>query len=502
MKKILINESPWQTRVAIINADGRLQNIYFWSHAGNHLERCFFKGLISKVLPGIQTAFVEIGQEKSGFLHISEIDRELSGTKITASLDTEETSSKQNRSRTQANISDFLKEQESILVQVSKEPVNTKGAKLTTCFTLPGRFIVLMPNIARIGTSKKIETREERHRLKDLVRKNLPDGMGAIIRTCSENRTEKEIKQDINFLLKSWNEILEKEKTAETGVKIYQDINLAFQVIRDHLDESIESVILDEKTMQKELSAYVKEIAPEYSSKIKTYTGKTPLFERYHIEEQITEALKPKAELRSGGSIVIETTEAMTVVDVNTGRFVGKSNLEDTILKTNLEAAEEVVRQLKIRNIGGLIVIDFIDMASAANRKKLIQKFEKTLKEEDKFQSVVLQISEFGLVQMTRKRSGKMLTKQLTDNCRSCKGSGMTPSVRAESYNVLRNIKKHLESGKATGEIIFKLNPDVFDYISGTEYNTLFDFEKTFNCKITLASEKALSIPQFKVESK
>lgn len=502
MKKILINESPWQTRVAIINADGRLQNIYFWSHAGNHLERCFFKGLISKVLPGIQTAFVEIGQEKSGFLHISEIDRELSGTKITASLDTEETSSKQNRSRTQANISDFLKEQESILVQVSKEPVNTKGAKLTTCFTLPGRFIVLMPNIARIGTSKKIETREERHRLKDLVRKNLPDGMGAIIRTCSENRTEKEIKQDINFLLKSWNEILEKEKTAETGVKIYQDINLAFQVIRDHLDESIESVILDEKTMQKELSAYVKEIAPEYSSKIKTYTGKTPLFERYHIEEQITEALKPKAELRSGGSIVIETTEAMTVVDVNTGRFVGKSNLEDTILKTNLEAAEEVVRQLKIRNIGGLIVIDFIDMASAANRKKLIQKFEKTLKEEDKFQSVVLQISEFGLVQMTRKRSGKMLTKQLTDNCRSCKGSGMTPSVRAESYNVLRNIKKHLESGKATGEIIFKLNPDVFDYISGTEYNTLFDFEKTFNCKITLASEKALSIAQFKVESK
>ncbi|MCF7900147.1 ribonuclease E/G, partial [Candidatus Babeliales bacterium] len=230
--------------------------------------------------------------------------------------------------------------------------------------------------------------------------------------------------------------------------------------------------------------------------------GKTPLFERYHVDEQIQEALKPQAELKSGGSIVVETTEAMTVVDVNTGRFVGKSNLEDTILKTNLEAAEEVVRQLKIRNIGGLIVIDFIDMASAANRRTLIQKFEKTLKEQDKFQSVVLQISEFGLVQMTRKRSGKMLYRQLTDACETCKGSGMTASVQAESYNVLRNIKKQLESGNTKEIITLKLNPAVFDYISNTEYNSLFDFEKEYKCKIILESDKALEISQFKIAAK
>jgi ribonuclease G len=501
MKKILINQSPWQTRVAIIDDSNNLQNIYFWSHAGNHLERCFFKGLVTKVLPGIQTAFVEINQEKAGFLHISEIDRELAGTRLTGSLDQDD-DAKPKRSRGPADISKILKEQECVLVQVSKEPMGSKGAKLSTCFTLPGRFIVLMPNIPRIGTSRKIETHEERHRLKDLVKASLPEGMGAIIRTCSENRTERELKQDIAFLLKTWNEIIAAEKKAEAGAKIYQDINLAFQVIRDHLDEEVESVLVDEKASQKELTKYVKEIAPEYSSKIKMYTGKTPLFERYHIEEQIHEAIKPKAELKSGGSIVIETTEAMTVVDVNTGRFVGKNNLEDTILKTNLEAAEEVVRQLKIRNIGGLIVIDFIDMASAANRRKLIQKFEKTLKEQDKFQSVVLQISEFGLVQMTRKRSGKMLQRELTDACKICKGSGLTASVQAESYNVLRNIRKQLESGRTKEAITIKLSPEVFDYISTTEYNTLFNFEKEYSCKVTLESDKTLTIPQFKIETK
>ena len=502
MKKILINQSPWQTRVAIIDEDNKLQNVYFWSHAGNHLERCFFKGLVTKILPGIQTAFVEINQEKAGFLHISEIDRELAGTRITGNLEQDDAQQKPKRSRGPADISKILKEQESVLVQVTKEPIGTKGAKLSTCFTLPGRFIVLMPNIPRIGTSRKIETHEERSRLKTIVRENLPEGMGAIIRTCSENRTERELKQDINFLLKTWNKILKAEKEAEPGAKIYQDINLAFQVIRDHLDEDIESVVLDDKQVQKDLVKYVKEIAPEYSSKIKNYTGKTPLFERYHVEEQIHESLKPQAELKSGGSIVIETTEAMTVVDVNTGRFTGKSNLEDTILKTNLEAAQEVVRQLKIRNIGGLIVIDFIDMASAANRRKLIQTFEKTLKEQDKFQSVVLQISEFGLVQMTRKRSGKTLSRQLTNACKSCKGSGLTPSVQAESYNVLRNIKKQLESGKTTHQITLKLNPEVFEYITHTEYNTLFNFEKTHNCKVTLESDVSLQIPQFKIEAK
>lgn len=501
MKKILINEEPWQTRVAIIE-DGRLQNIYFWSHAGNNIERCFFKGLVTKVLPGIQTAFVEIGQEKSGFLHISEIDRDLAINKMTENLGSLESTSKKEKqnSRQHHDIGKILKENEPILVQVSKEPVNEKGAKLTTCFTLPGRFIVLMPSIPRIGISKKIESREERDRLRDLVMSKLPDGMGAIIRTTMEGRKESEVIQDITFLLNAWDEITKKEKVAAPGEKIYQDVHLAFQVIRDHLDDDIESVIIDDKIRQKELAQYVKEIAPEHSTKIKLYSGKTALFERYNIEEQIKECLHKKVDLPSGGSIVIEETEAMTVVDVNTGRFTGKSNMEDTVLKTNLEAAEEVTRQLKVRNIGGLIVIDFIDMLSNANRQKLSRFFEKTLKQKDKFQSVLLKISEFGLVQMTRKRSGKTLAKQLMDTCKQCSGSGSTASVRAESYKVLRNIKRELENGKVSGSVILRLNPLVFDYISSTEYTTVLDFEKNFNCKITLQSDGSLPVSLFKIQ--
>lgn len=498
MKKILINEEPWQTRVAITD-NNKLQNIYFWSHSGNTIERSFFKGKVTKVLSGIQTAFVDIGQEKSGFLHISEIDRELILNRIDSDLEQEQ-GRKRARDVQPNDIGKILKEDEIILVQVSKEPVNQKGAKLTTCFTLPGRFIVLMPNIPRIGTSKKIETKEERDRLKALVAGLLPEGMGAIIRTCSENVLEEEIRQDVNFLLEEWAKIVADEKTAPVETKIYQDIRLPFQIIRDHLDKDVEEVIVDDAEKQAELASYVKKIAPQYFPRVKVYTGQEPLFERFNIEEQIKESLHSKVDLKSGGSIVIEATEAMTVIDVNTGRYIGKSNLEDTILKTNLEAAQEVVRQLKIRNIGGLIVIDFIDMSIAANRQKLIQTFEKTLKEQDKSQSVVLRISEFGLVQMTRKRTGKTLEKQLLDNCATCHGHGLIPSTKAESYNVLRNIKKQLIAEKPGSKITLKLNPLVFEAISGTEYQTILNFEKEYNCKIILETEKTLSIPHFKIE--
>jgi ribonuclease G len=501
MKKILINEEPWQTRVAIIQ-DEKLQNIYFWSHAGNVIEKSFYQSLVTKVLPGIQTAFVDIGQEKAGFLHISEIDRELAINRMSKSFAGLESGEKKERAPRHApDIAKILKEGELLLVQVSKEPVNEKGAKLTTCFTLPGRFIVLMPSIPRIGISKKIEDRDERTRLKELVGSHLPEGMGAIIRTCSENRADQEIGQDIKFLVRTWNTILEKQKTAQVGEQIHEDIDLSLQMVRDHLDNDVEEVLVDNINLQKKLTQFVKDIAPEFLGKIKIYTGKTPLFEKYDIENQIKESLKSKVDLRSGGSIVIEATEAMTVVDVNTGRFVGRSNMEDTILKTNLEAAEEVTRQLKIRNIGGLIVIDFIDMASGANRQKLFRFFEKNLKEQDKFQSVLLKISEFGLVQMTRKRSGKTLIKELTDTCKTCIGTGVLPSVRAESYALLRHLKEELAQKKVRGDITIKLSPEVFEYISTTEYDTLFDFEKELDGKITLESEKSLPLGSFKIET-
>ncbi len=499
MKKILINDAPWQTRVAITDEQG-LQNIYFWSHASNQLERSFYKGVVTKVLPGIQTAFVDIGEEKAGFMHISEIDRELAINRMSdnfGGLDSTEKTPTEKRQP--ADISKILKEGDSLLVQVTKEPVDQKGAKLTTCFTLPGRFLVLMPSIPRIGISKKIEDRDERNRLRDVVMAQLPEGMGAIIRTCAENRTAQEIAHDVTFLLEIWHSILANEKEAIAPAKIYEDLDLAFQVVRDHLDNDIEEVLCDNPETIKKLVKFVKGIGPEHVHKIKEYVGHTPLFEKYDIEKQIKNCLRKKVDLKSGGSIVIEATEAMTVVDVNTGRFIGKSNMEDTILKTNIEAAQEVTRQLKVRNIGGLIVIDFIDMANYGNRQKLFKFFEKTLKEQDKFQSVLLKISEFGLVQMTRKRSGKTLDRQLTDPCSHCTGTGLTPSVQAESYALLRHLHQELLNKKIKGDIVIKLNPSIFDYIARTEYNTVLNFEKELASKITLESEQSLPIGSFTI---
>lgn len=499
MKKILINDNPWQTRIAITR-DDNLENIYFKTQTRPTLERAYFKGGVSKVLPGIQTAFVNIGQEKAGFLHISEIDRELAikrmGDQLDEleeidSFDDSETVRPQDTSRSSFDISKILKEGETILVQVSKEPVYEKGAKLTTCFTIPGRFLVLMPNIPRIGISKKIEEREERQRLRDIVSKALPEGMGAIIRTSSEQKPEREISQDLHYLVDTWNTILKKYNEAKVSEKIHEDIDLVLQVIRDSLDDDVEIILCDSIDCQNHVYKFIKHIAPEFGSKVKLYEGEQGLFEKYGLEKQIGQALEKKVTLRSGGSLIIETTEAMTVIDVNTGRFIGQSSLEDTLLKTNLDAAEEIVRQLRLRNIGGLIVIDFIDMASNNNRQKLYRFLEKMLKEHDKFQSVVLKVSEFGLVQMTRKRSGKTLMQQMTEACQCCKGLGSVKSAQTEAFTVFRKLNEMLKSKKLRKDnITIAVHPIVFDFITSQEYNAILHIEKVFKCKITVITHE------------
>ena len=495
MKKIIIDKNYWQTRIATTR-DNKLQNIYFYSHAQKSIERIFFKGKVTKVLPGIQTAFVDIGQEKAGFLHISEIDRELAFDRL---IEGKEASKTKRRSQV-LDIGKILKEGEPILVQVSKEPIYEKGAKLTTCFTLPGRFIVLMPNIPRIGVSKKIEDREERARLKELVSKTLPSGMGAIIRTTSENRKQKEITRDIRFLIETWEAINKKFITAETAERLHEDLPMPLRVVRDHLDDDVSQIIVNDKEEQKRIYKFVKHIASEHSQKIKLYQEPPPVFHHFNIEKQIEQALEKKVELRSGGSLIIETTEAMTVIDVNTGKFVGKKTLEDTILKTNLEAAEEIARQLRLRNIGGLIVIDFIDMAVPDHRRQLIRLFEKTLKERDKFQSVVLKVSEFGLVQMTRKRSGKTLIQQLKYDCPHCAGLGHIKSVQTEAYTILRDLKLYLQEKRIKKSIELFLSEQTFDYITSVEYNSILQLEKDFKCQITLIQEKNFSLNQYKIK--
>lgn len=502
MKKIIINSNQWQTRIAI-TLNNLLENVYFSTHTQEILERSFFKGLVTKVLPGIQTAFVEIGQEKAGFLHISEIDREMAIENMSrfAQVEFDETSRKKVRTQ-RPNIAKIIKEGDAILVQVSKEPVYEKGAKLTTCFTLPGRFFVLTPNIPRLGVSKKVEDREERKRLKEIVQAHLPEGMGGIIRTTSEGRSTPEITEDIRYLIKTWSSIQEKFDAAKQQEKIYEDIPLSLQVVRDYLDDDVESVIIDNKQKQQELYKFVKSIAPEHALKIKLYDKTTPIFKTFDIETQIETALEKKVFLKSGGSLVIESTEAMTVVDVNTGKFIGKANLEDTIFKTNLEAAEEIARQLRLRNIGGLIVIDFIDMAIISNRKRLYNFLEKILRERDKFQSVVLKVSEFGLVQMTRKRSGKTLIQQLMQTCPTCNGLGVISAVQTDSFTILRALEAELETLKGAREIGIGVSPLVFNYLSSVEYTAIFSLEKFYKVKITLNSDQQFKNTQYNITKK
>lgn len=504
MKKIIINMAPWETRIAVTRNDS-LENVYFGASTDKVLERSYFKGKIVKVFPGIQTAFVDIGQEKAGFLHISEVDRELAVHKMDGfdQLDVfkEQEESEQERPQARAkDIGSIFKEGEHVLVQVSKEPVGDKGAKLTTCFTLPGRFLVLMPNIGKVCISKKIENREERARLRQVLNKSLPAGMGAIIRTSAEGTDENEITQDINFLLEDWKAILNRYNKVDVATKIYEDMDISLQVIRDHLDDDVDAIITDDLQNQEQIYLYLKSVAPEHRYKVQLHEAQNSLFELFNIDKQIQSALQKKAELKSGGTIIIESTEAMTVIDVNTGRFTGKKNLEATILKTNMEAAQEIARQLRLRNIGGLIVIDFIDMSEQENRQKLVEFFESQLRSFDKFQSVVLSVSAFGLVQMTRKRSGKTLLQKLTSACDTCHGTGKLKSVRTESYDILRKAQMELRQHSSHTKVVFTVHPHVFDFIASIEYNSILVLEKDFDCQITFKSNPSFVINQFKLE--
>lgn len=492
MKKILINREAWQTRVAILSND-KLQDIYYDTGSKEDLERCYFKGKVSKVLPGIQTAFVDIGQSKAGFLHITEIDRALATEKVFEHLqDTDDSKDEFSLKeiKSSIDISKIFTEGSDVLVQVIKEPISEKGAKLTTCFTIPGKFVVLMPNIPQIGVSKKIESRDERNRLKEVLTQYLPKGMGAIVRTTAENRSAADLQKDIAFLVSTWKAILKKYVKASSCEKIYTDLPLSLRAMRDHLDEDVEMVIIDNKEEQESVYKFVKNLTPEFTNKIRFYQGPPSLFDRFDIDQQIEKALQKKVSLKSGGSVIIESTEAMTVIDVNTGKFTGSSNLEETILKTNLEAADEIVTQLRLRNIGGLIVIDFIDMHSGSNRQKLSRFLEKTLKERDKFQSVALKVSEFGIVQMTRKRSGKTLTQQLTNICTHCTGNGFVKSISSNAFSILKKSKEEIIRLNLKGSIILMTAHRVFDYLIQQEYKSILQLEKELGCKIILESNE------------
>ncbi|MGH7830805.1 MAG: Rne/Rng family ribonuclease, partial [Candidatus Binatia bacterium] len=410
---IVINSPPHESRIAIME-DGMLAEFLIERRQERGIAGNIYKGKVARVLPGMQAAFVEIGLDKAAFLHVSDFS---SGPGdvfplLAGSEDEIVFESPKPAPHRRLPIERQLSPGQEILVQAAKDPLGMKGARITSHVSLPGRYMVFMPTTRHIGISRRIEDDKERKRLKEIAQSLPTDAGGFILRTASEGRSKREIQRDLSFLTKLWERIQKKSESATAPALIHQDLDLITRTIRDFFTTETHQVFIDDVKEYRRILDFVGQFMPRLKSKIVLYSGTEPIMDHYAVEEKIHKALERKVWLRSGGYITIERTEALTAVDVNTGRFVGKRNQEETVLKTNLEAAQEIVRQLRLRNIGGIIILDFIDMEKAANRKKVYDALKEAIKR-DKARTNILKISELGLVEMTRQRSRESLENLL-----------------------------------------------------------------------------------------
>jgi len=381
---------------------------------------------------------------------------------------------------------------------VAKDPLGTKGARVTSHISLPGRYMVFMPGTKHIGISRRIESEDERKRLKEIAGSLLTGDGGFILRTASEGRSKREIQRDLRFLTRLWRRLQKRAESAAAPSLIHQDLDLIARSIRDFFTPETEQLVIDSSKDYRRVVDFVGQFMPRLKAKIILHSGAEPLFERHAIEEKIEKALDRRVWLRSGGYIIIERTEALTAIDVNTGRFVGKRNQEETIVKTNLEAAQEVVRQLRLRNVGGIIIIDFIDMEKESDRKKVYDALRDALKK-DKARTNILKISELGLVEMTRQRTRESLENQLLSPCPHCDGRGRIKSSVTVAYDLLRAIKKqqtNLENGK---NIVVRLHPDVANFLYDEKNNSLENLEREINRRIIIKVSQELRHDQYEI---
>jgi len=501
-QEIFINSTPQESRIAITE-DGVLAEFLIERKEEMGIAGNIYKGKVARVLPGMQAAFVDIGMEKAAFLHASDFyavpeDVQL----ITASaedVDFEEAPKPPPPSR-RLPLERRISTGEEILVQVAKDPLGTKGARITSHVSLPGRYMVFMPNTKHTGISRRIESEDERKRLKEIAQSLRTEEGGFILRTACEGRSKREIQRDLSFLTKLWKRIQKKATTAPAPSLIHQDLDLITRAIRDFFTTETAQVVVDSAKDHRRIVDFVRNFMPRLKSKIVLYNDKEPLFDRYGIEDKIEKALERRVWLKSGGYIIIERTEALTAIDVNTGRFVGKRSQEETIFKTNLEATQEIVRQLRLRNVGGLIIIDFIDMEKEGNRKKVYEALKEALKK-DKARTNILKISELGLVEMTRQRTRESLENQLLSPCPHCEGRGRVKSPVTVAYDVLRAIKKqemNVENGR---NIIVRMHPDVANFLYDEKTNSLDSLEREINHKIIIKASQELRQEQYEISA-
>ncbi len=423
---ILINATSYENRIALVE-NGNLREFHLDRLSERGLIGNIYLGRVVRVLPGIDAAFVDIGLERTGFLYVEEALHLFSDNYCRLPLGHKLHQSLPQSLSNPPIISDILRENQEVLVQIAKEPIGSKGARLTCNITLPCRNLVFMPLTDHIGISRKIEDETTRQLLRDKIEDLRPPGTGFIMRTVAENIGNEELEADMEFLLQLWDEILGKACKAHVPSLIYKDLDIILRAVRDFFTEETNELVIDNHEVYEQLLSYAKTFAPDLQKKITFYDSDLPLFEYYGVEADINSALDKKVWLRSGGYIVIETTEALTVIDVNSGRFVSAADLAETIFKTNMEAVREIARQLRLRNLGGIIIIDFIDMENEQHREDLYTVFQEAMRD-DKSRVNILKLSEFGLVQMTRKRQSESLTQVMCEPCLYCGGDGFIKS--------------------------------------------------------------------------
>ncbi|WP_167631993.1 Rne/Rng family ribonuclease [Mariprofundus ferrooxydans] len=500
--ELLVNVTPFETRVARIE-NGQAEEIYIERERG--LKGNIYKGRVQRVLPGIQAAFVDIGMDKAGFLYAGDIATakqpalELS-EEIDHGDDNEvgDDSSASNQPRRNAPpIANLIRDGQELMVQVSREPIASKGPRLTSQVGLAGRYLVYLPHLQHTGIARRLEDPVERERLLAIAHAIAPDKGGLIIRTVAEGKQEADIQQDLDYLLRLWGDIEKRTKSAGLGTLIHKELNLYLRVMRDYVDAEVEKIHIDSKEAYESMKKFARRFMPEVSKRLYYYPGERPIFDVYGVEEAIESALKRRVPLKSGGHIVIDQTEALIAIDVNSGSFVGSRNMEETGFKTNLEAVHEIVHQLRLRNLGGIIVVDFIDMQEDENKQRLMEVLDEALKR-DKTKTHIVQLSELGLVEMTRKRTRDSLGRMLMKECGRCGGIGQAKSPTTICYQLFREVVAEARAYPCE-KLMVIAHPSIIDLLLSEENQGVLQLEEFLKKEISLKSDEDFASDHYEV---
>ncbi|HLQ66074.1 MAG TPA: Rne/Rng family ribonuclease [Candidatus Limnocylindrales bacterium] len=496
-REIIINASKSETRIALLE-DKQLVEVMVERPEAVRRVGDIYKGRVNAVLPGMQAAFVDLGLEKSAFLHASDLTPD---TELDDLFEEEEDGDEPRgggggrggrgrRDEPVPRIEEALKKGQDLLVQITKEPIGTKGPRVTTQVSLPGRFLVLMPGHEHIGVSRKIEDRAERARLKSLIREIRPHDAGVIVRTVGAEQGKKEFQSDIKYLEQLWSKIEKQSQRVRAPALLHQEMEFTTGLIRDIFTEDVDQLVIDSAEEHKDILKYLATYAPELRPRVKLYKGEAPIFDHFEIESEIEKAMERKVWLKKGGYITIDQTEALVAIDVNTGRFTGKKSQEETILKTNLEAATEIARQLRLRDLGGIIVLDFIDMEVEANRKAVSELLRQHLKR-DRSRTKSFAVSELGLIEMTRQRQRPSLANYFNADCPECEGTGKVLSLQSAALKIERMLRRVGQRSKEK-QLILRVHPDVAVHLVEQNHDRLERVEKQYRYRVEIRDDPSL----------